>query len=207
MTAQHDAVFRRIINRAALAFADGSGLLKASHWLGQTPLPERVAGVDMVEALARLSAEKGYRLFFLGARPGVAEQAITALKSRYPQMNDVGAFAGSPHARDEDAIVARIQAQKPDVIFVAYGAPKQDKWIARNMYRLPAKVLIGVGGAFDFISGTAQRAPVWVQQIGMEWFHRLLKQPWRWRRIWNAVPRFLWLVTKEKIGLGVRYDD
>ncbi len=207
VAAQRDHLFRRVINRASMAFADGAGLLLAARWLGETPLPERIAGVDMVEALAQRSAERGYRLYFLGAQPGVAEKAIATLRERYPKMKAVGAFAGSPRAEDEDALVEKIRAAAPDVVFVAYGAPKQDKWIARNMHRLPGGVFIGVGGAFDFIAGTAQRAPKWVQRIGLEWLHRLVMQPWRWRRIWNAVPRFLWLIFKSKIGLGEYYDD
>ncbi len=205
VAAQRDLVFRQIINRAALAFADGMGLLKAARWLGETPLPERIAGVDTVESLAKLSAEKGYRIYFLGAQPGVAEKAIAALKTRYPKMVAVGAFAGSPRAEDEDAIVARICAAQPDILLVAYGAPKQDKWIARNMHRLPAAVLMGVGGAFDFIAGEAPRAPRRIQQLGLEWLHRFVHQPWRWRRMWNAVPRFLWLVWMEKLKRGI-YD-
>ncbi len=205
MAAQRDIVFRQIINRAALAFADGNGLLKAARWLGQPSLPERIAGVDTVVALAELSAQKGYRIFFLGARPGIAEKTVAILKTRYPAMVAAGAFAGSPAAAEEDAIVARIQAARPDIILVAYGAPRQDKWIARNMYRLPAAVLMGVGGAFDFISGATVRAPQWMQSLGLEWLHRFLHQPWRWRRIWNAVPHFLWLIGREKI-LGGKND-
>ncbi len=199
VAAQGDAVFRRIINRAALAFPDGTGLLKAARWLRQPPLPERIAGVDIVDALARLSAEKGYRLYFLGARPGIAEKAVAALKNRYPKMVVAGAFAGSPRAADEDEIVSRIQAARPDVVLVAYGAPHQDKWIARNMNRLPAGVLIGVGGAFDFISGAVRRAPVWMRRAGLEWVYRFAQQPSRWRRMWNAVPRFVWLAQKERL--------
>ncbi len=204
VAAQHDTVFRRIINRAALAFADGAGLLKAARWLNQPPLPERVAGVDMVAALAALSAEKGYRIFFLGAQPGVAEKTIAVLRARYPKLVAVGAYAGSPSAEDEDDIVARIQAAQPDIVLVAYGAPRQDKWIARNLHRLPSSVSMGVGGAFDFISGTTQRAPHWMQRLNLEWLHRFIKQPWRWRRMWNAVPRFLWLVLLEKFDLRER---
>ena len=199
VTAQTDDLFRRIINRAALAFADGTGVLRAARWLKQPPLPERVAGVDVVEALAGLSARKGYRLYFLGAQPGVAEKTVNILQERYPGMVVVGSYAGSPHAADEDEIVTKIHAAQPDVVFVAYGAPRQDKWIARNMQRLPASVLIGVGGAFDFISGTAKRAPLWMQRLGLEWLHRFLHEPWRWRRIWNAVPRFLWLVILSRL--------
>ncbi|MEM7029179.1 MAG: WecB/TagA/CpsF family glycosyltransferase [Chloroflexota bacterium] len=198
VTAQQDQVFRQIINQAALAFADGNGLLKAARWLHQPNLPERIAGVDIVEAIAGLSDKKGYRLYFLGAAPGVAERTVDVLNQRYPEMRAVGSYAGSPHQEDEEEIVSRIQAANPDVVFVAYGAPNQDKWIARNMHRLPASVLIGVGGAFDFISGTTQRAPIWIQQAGLEWLHRFIKQPSRWHRIWNAVPKFLWLVWSER---------
>ncbi len=194
VAAQKDHVFRQIINRASLAFPDGAGVLKAAKWLKQPALPERIPGVDTVEALAALSAQKGYKIYFLGAMPGVAEKAIAVLQKRYPGMKAAGAFAGSPRAEDEDEAVAKIQAANPDIVLVAYGAPQQDKWIARNMRRLPASVLMGVGGAFDFISGTAQRAPKWAQQLNLEWLHRLINQPWRWKRIWNAVPRFMWLV-------------
>ena len=199
VTAQKDVVFRQILNRAALAFADGNGLLKAARWLGEPALPERVAGVDIVEALALLSAQKGYKLYFLGAMPGVAEKASEVLQAKYPGCVVVGCFAGSPQAKDEADIVARIQAANPDILLVAYGAPKQDKWIARNMTRLPASVCMGVGGAFDFISGTTSRAPLWMQRANLEWLHRFITQPWRWRRIWNAVPRFMWLVGREKV--------
>lgn len=199
VAAQTDAVFQRIINRAALSIADGTGLLKAARWLNQLPLPERIAGVDTVEALAALSAKKGYRLYFLGAGPGVAIRAIAVLQARYPGMVAAGAFAGSPRAEDEDEIVAKIQAVRPNVILVAYGAPQQDKWIARNMHRLPGGVFMGVGGAFDFVAGTTQRAPGWVRKIGLEWLHRFIRQPWRWRRIWNAVAKFTWLVWRAKV--------
>ena len=203
VTAQKDAVFRRVINRAALAFADGMGLLIAARRFGRGEFPERVAGVDVVETLAARSAERGYRLYFLGAQPGVAQKAIEVLMSRYPGMQVAGAYAGSPRAEDEAAIVAKIQAAQPNIVLVAYGAPRQDKWIARNMHRLPPAVLMGVGGAFDFISGTTQRAPRWMQRVGLEWLHRFVKQPTRWRRMWNAVPRFLWLVWRAGGDEGV----
>jgi N-acetylglucosaminyldiphosphoundecaprenol N-acetyl-beta-D-mannosaminyltransferase len=105
-----------------------------------------------------------------------------------------GYFAGSPALADNEAIVQRILPTRPDILLVAYGAPKQDKWIARNLVRLQIPVCMGVGGSFDFIAGTARRAPRWVQRLQLEWLHRLLMQPWRWRRIWNAVPRFSWQV-------------
>jgi len=101
----------------------------------------------------------------------------------YPGLRIVGTHAGSPALEEEDEIVGMIQRAEPDILFVAYGAPQQDKWIARNLARLGVPVAMGVGGAFDFISGRAKRAPRWVQHLGLEWLHRLLREPWRWRRM------------------------
>jgi N-acetylglucosaminyldiphosphoundecaprenol N-acetyl-beta-D-mannosaminyltransferase len=198
IAAQQDEEFRQIINRAALALPDGVGLLWAARFLRTTPLPERVAGSDLVVRLAELSHQKGYRLYFLGAQEGVAAQAVSKLKARYPNLQVAGHYAGSPAEVENEAIVQRILLARPDILLVAYGAPKQDKWIARNLERLQIPVAIGVGGSFDFIAGTAARAPRWMQRLGLEWLHRLLTQPWRWRRIWNAVPRFSWLVLWSK---------
>ncbi len=200
VAAQKDAEFRQIINKAALALPDGIGLLKAARFLGTTPLPERVAGSDLVAKLADLSHRKGYRIYFLGAQPGVAEKAVEKLKVRYPNLQVAGCYAGSPSLEENEAIVQRILPTRPDILLVAYGAPRQDKWIARNLDRLQIPVCIGVGGSFDFIAGTARRAPMWLQRLGLEWLHRLLTQPWRWRRIWNAVPRFSWLVLRSKLA-------
>ncbi|MDM8519258.1 WecB/TagA/CpsF family glycosyltransferase [Anaerolineales bacterium HSG6] len=200
VTAQSDEQFRQIINQADLALPDGIGILKAAQFLGQPAVPERVAGSDLVVRLAELSHQHGYRIYFLGAWEGVAEQAIAVLKQRCPNLQVAGFFAGSPRLEDNEAIVERILPTRPDILLVAYGAPKQDKWIARNQARLQIPVAIGVGGSFDFIAGTVSRAPEWVQRLNLEWLHRLIKEPWRWRRIWNAVPRFSWLILRSKLG-------
>jgi lipopolysaccharide heptosyltransferase II len=193
MASRRDFIFRQILDRAALAIPDGVGLLWAARWLG-CPLAERVAGVDMVERLAAFSARRGYRLFFLGAAEGVAERAIAILQARYSGMAAVGAYAGSPAPEEEeDRLVEMVRTAQPDVLFVAYGAPAQDKWIARNLPRLGVPVCMGVGGAFDFIAGVAVRAPRWMQRLGLEWLHRLGHEPWRWRRM-LALPAFALLV-------------
>jgi len=197
--AQRDEEFRRIINGAALALPDGIGLLKAARFLGTSPLPERVPGSDLVVRLAELSHRRGYRIYFLGAWEGVAEKAIHNLKQRYPKLQVAGCYAGSPALEENEAIVQRILPTHPDILLVAYGAPRQDKWIVRNLERLQIPVCIGVGGSFDFIAGTAKRAPLWMQKLNLEWLHRLIQQPWRWRRIWNAVAVFSWLVLKSKL--------
>lgn len=192
MAAQHNAAFRVTLREADLAIPDGAGLLWASRVQGQ-PLRERVAGSDLVPRFAASSAQDGYRLYLLGAAPGVAEEAANVLAVEYPGVKIAGTFAGSPARDEEDDIVARIRAADPDMLFVAYGAPKQDLWIRRNMARLGVPVCMGVGGAFDFIAGVARRAPLWMQQANLEWLHRLIREPWRWRRM-LALPRFAWAV-------------
>lgn len=199
VTAQEDESFRRIINRAALSLPDGIGLLKAARFLGLGPLPERVAGSDLVVRLAELSHRRGYRIYFLGAQEGVAAQAIARLREDYPGLQVAGYYAGSPALAENEAIVRRILPTRPDILLVAYGAPRQDKWIARNLDRLQIPVCMGVGGSFDFLAGTVSRAPLWMQRLDLEWLHRLIKQPWRWRRIWRAVPYFMWLILREKL--------
>ena len=200
LTAQADADFKAIINGAALALPDGIGLLKAATFLGETSLPERVAGSDLVATLAELSHQKGYRIYFLGAMPGVAEQAIEQLRTRYPKLQVAGSFAGSPALAENEALVQRILPTRPDILLVAYGAPQQDKWIARNLARLQIPVCMGVGGSFDFLAGVAPRAPVWMQRLQLEWLHRLITQPKRWRRIYNAVVVFSWRVWRSRVN-------
>jgi N-acetylglucosaminyldiphosphoundecaprenol N-acetyl-beta-D-mannosaminyltransferase len=198
VAAQNDDEFRHIINNAALALADGVGLVFAARFLKTIPLPERVAGSDLVVRLAELSHRRGYRIYFLGAGPGVAQKAAENLKKIYPGLQVAGCYAGSPTPEETETIIRRISPTRPDILLVAYGAPKQDKWIAHNLERLRIPVCLGVGGSFDFLAGTAKRAPVWIQKLGLEWLHRLALQPWRWKRIWNAVPRFSWLVLRSR---------
>ncbi len=197
MAAQRDAAFREVLLRANLSLPDGVGLLLGARIRG-TPLKERVTGVDTVMRMAALAAARGYRLYLLGAAPGVAEEAARRLEATNPGLRVAGTYAGSPAPEEEDAIIARITAAAPDVLFVAYGAPKQDLWIARNLHRLGVPVAMGVGGAFDFIAGRAKRAPLWMQRAGLEWLHRLVHQPWRWRRM-LALPQFLVAVIAESL--------
>ncbi len=197
MAARRDPEFAQILNRADLALPDGQGLLWASRMLG-TPVVERVTGVDTVVKIAALSAKEGYRLYFLGAAEGVAEAAARELRHSYPELQVVGTCAGSPAREDEEPIVDIIRQADPHILFVAYGAPEQEKWIARNMLSMQVPLAMGVGGAFDFISGQAKRAPRWVQRLGLEWLHRLYRQPWRWRRM-MALPRFAYLVFRERL--------
>jgi N-acetylglucosaminyldiphosphoundecaprenol N-acetyl-beta-D-mannosaminyltransferase len=188
MTAQHNTTFRQYINQAAIVVPDGMGIVWATRYL-RLPVPERVTGTDMLPELARLCAQKGYRLYLLGAAPGVAEMAAERLQALAPGLQIAGTYAGSPDPAEEDAISERIHAAQADVLCVAYGAPAQDLWIGRNLTRLPVAVAMGVGGAFDFLTGRQVRAPRLMQRAGLEWLYRLYREPWRWRRM-LALPEF-----------------
>lgn len=190
MAAQDDPAFMTILNSAQLCIPDGIGLLWAARWMRQ-PLIERVAGSDLLWRIAGRASREGWRLFLLGAQEGVATRAAALLAERNPGLQVVGTHAGSPRPEDDAEALQRINASRANVLLVAYGAPAQDKWIARNRDALPAvRVAMGVGGAFDFVTGEARRAPRWIQRLGLEWLHRLVREPWRWRRQ-LALPRFV----------------
>lgn len=199
ITAQEDAEFKAILNGADLVIPDGVGLLWAARRLGKF-LPERVAGSDLVVRLAERGAQRGWRVFFLGAAEGVAARAAEILQTRYSSFNCVGTFSGSPRAEDEAEILSRVQAAQPDILLVAFGHPQQDKWIARLREKLNVPVSMGVGGSFDFIAGVVPRAPLWLQRLNLEWLYRLWRQPWRAKRIFNAVVRFPLAVLLSKRG-------
>jgi N-acetylglucosaminyldiphosphoundecaprenol N-acetyl-beta-D-mannosaminyltransferase len=198
MLARKDAEFREVLGAADLCLADGVGLLWAASATGQR-LPERVTGSDGLPAIAERAAREGWRLYLLGAAPGVAAQTAEILAARYPGLQVAGIYAGSPGEEEAAGIIAGIRASRPDVLFVAYGAPNQDLWIARHRAALGVPVMMGVGGAFDHIAGVRRRAPLWVRRFNLEWLFRLLTQPWRWRRQ-LALPRFVWLVLWQQVG-------
>jgi N-acetylglucosaminyldiphosphoundecaprenol N-acetyl-beta-D-mannosaminyltransferase len=197
MRARRDAEFRRILSETDLCLPDGIGILWAGRLLGY-PFKARVTGVDTTWRLLGMAAERGFRVFLLGAAPGVAERTAQIVCDAYPKLIVAGTHAGSS-SRDEDhATGDLIFAARPDILLVAYGAPAQDKWIYRNQPRLNVPLAIGVGGTFDFISGVSQRAPNWLQRVGLEWFHRLYCEPWRWRRM-TVLPLFALRVMWQRV--------
>ncbi len=201
MAAQRDAEFRRVLREADLVLPDGVGLLWAARRQGQR-LPERVAGSDLIYRAAEAGARLGWRIYYLGAAEGVAQTAADRLQALYPGLAVAGTFAGSPEPAEDEGLVERVRAARADVLLVAYGAPAQDRWIARNKARLGVPVSIGVGGAFDFVAGVARRAPGWAQRLGIEWLHRLWREPWRARRIFTAVALFPLRVLRQGRGRG-----
>ncbi len=190
MKAQDDPAFMHLLTTTGLNLPDGIGLVIASYLL-RKPLRARVPGSELVYHLAERCAKEGWRLFLLGAEEGIAAQAAAIFQQKNPMLQVAGTYAGSPAESENDAIVEMINASRADVLLVAYGAPKQDKWIFRNREALSTvRVAIGIGGSLDFVTGKATRAPVWVQKLGLEWLHRLILEPWRWRRM-LALPRFI----------------
>jgi len=176
--------FRQALNAADLVLADGMPLLWASR-LRRRPLKERVTGVDVADRCAGLAAAKGYRVFFLGAGPGVAQSAARVLQERYPGLEVAGAYTppmGEFSEEDELKIFEAIAAAKPDILLVALPTPRLELWNHANIRRLNVPVVFGVGAALDMLSNTVPRAPRWMQRSGLEWFFRLLVDP---RRLWK----------------------
>lgn len=188
LMAYKDPDFCGILNSADLLTADGIGVVYASKIVGDS-VPERVAGYDMACSVIDEIAKSGHRLYLFGGKPGVAEQAQQNLKEIYPLLNIVGTHDGYFAPEDEDAIIEDINASGADLLFVCLGAPKQEKWIDANRARLNCRVMMGIGGSLDVFAGTAERAPeIWCD-LGLEWFYRLIKEPWRIGRM-MALPKF-----------------
>lgn len=189
VTASEDAEFARIVNRADLVTPDGAGILWATKRLG-TPVTTKVSGVDLAARCCALSAEKSWRVFFFGAAPGVAEEARARMLARHPGAQIVGFRDGFFKPEEEAGIVERIRAERPDILLVALGIPKQEKFIHRHKAALGVPVSIGVGGTFDVFSGTVRRAPVWMQNSGLEWAYRLASNPKKISKV-ALLPRFV----------------
>jgi len=187
--AQRDKKLREAYLQSDLVTADGAGLVWASRLLGG-PLPERVTGIDMVEELCRRAAVRGCKLFLLGAAPGVAEEAKRRLEERFPGLKIVGTHHGFFGDGQEGKVLELINSCEPEVLLIGMGVPRQELWMVRNRDKLRVKVLIGVGGSLDVLSGRIPRAPRLLRQAGLEWLYRLVRQPRRIGRV-LSVPLFI----------------
>ncbi len=188
MLAGRDDEFAEILRGSDLNLADGIGVVLAARLAG-VEIPERVAGADFVEHLSQIGRALGWSLFLLGGREGVSRRAGEALGRRHPGLRVAGwSEADSGEAADKETVAA-INTVRPDLLLVAFGAPGQERWIARNLHILDVGVAIGVGGTFDFLAGNISRAPGPLRAVGLEWSYRLMLQPWRWRRM-LALPAF-----------------
>ena len=185
---------RAALNGATWATADGVPVMWAQRWLGGRGA-ERVYGPDLMQALCERSAERGYRQFFLGGGPGVAEQLAANLQRRHPGLMVAGVSCPPFRAlsdEEEAALIDSINGSGADIVWVGLGSPKQDLWMARLRARLEAPLLVGVGAAFDFHTGRIAQAPRWMQRSGLEWAFRLASEPRRlWRRYLIYNPKFV----------------
>ena len=181
MRARRDPEFARVLESADLCLADGTGVVWAARRQGCS-MSGPVTGTDLIPSLAALCAKRGFRLFLLGAAPGVAAELAARLRTTHPQL-EVAAHPGSPDPLSDEETLKLIRGHGTQVLLVAYGAPKQELWIDRVKDRLGAVVGMGVGGAFDYLTGRVPRAPMWMRNAGLEWLYRLINQPWRIRRM------------------------
>jgi N-acetylglucosaminyldiphosphoundecaprenol N-acetyl-beta-D-mannosaminyltransferase len=197
MLGRQSEEYMKLLQQAHVVTPDGIGVVLASRWIGE-PLPERVAGYELLHALMKQADTYGWKYMLVGASPESCAGAAEKLKEQYPQAHCSGYFDGYFSAEEEKEIVARIKQERPDLLFVALGAPRQEQWIARHLPELPVRLAMGVGGSFDVLSGRVKRAPEVWQKLNLEWLYRLLSQPKRWRRqlllpqfalsvLWNQV--------------------
>ena len=186
--ANRDLEYKKALNSARLSLPDGIGVMLASKFLGVS-LKEKIAGIDLVESLCGKVAKRPITVGFLGGGPKIADKTAECLKKRFPVLR-IG-FCGSEIRNFDDL-------KGTDILFVAFGSPKQEFWIANNLKRLPVRVAIGVGGSFDIISGNLPRAPRFMRSFGLEWLFRLIIQPWRIKRQLSLLT-FIFLVLKEKM--------
>ncbi len=189
LEAQKNLEFKRILNQADLSICDGTGALLASYFL-KTPLKQRIPGADLMVQLCQIAEKKNLAVFLLGGEPGIALKASQKIKQIYPNLK-------IDYSADEKKIP---KINQPSILFVALGAPKQEKWINANLALIPqARLAMGVGGSFDYLSGQIKRAPKLLRRIGLEWFWRLALEPNRLKRVYQATIKFPWLIAKEVI--------
>ena len=195
-----DTEYKAVLNEAELVLADGIGLKLAGKLLA-SEIRQNVNGTDMFPRLCETLAGAAAGIYLLGARPGVADAVGKWIAEHYPGVVISGCRDGYFSAGDEPAVIAQIAQSGAAVLLVAFGAPRQDIWIRRNLHATGVKVAMGVGGLFDFYSGRIPRAPVWMREIGMEWFYRFIQEPRRmWRRYFVGNAVFLWRVMRERRG-------
>ena len=193
---QHPAL-RDVLERADLLLADGVPVVWASRLLG-VPLPGRVNGTDLMERMLRAAAERGYRVYLLGARREVVTRTVVEIERRYPGVQVVGFHHGYFQESEEEILAREINASGADLILLGMSTPHKEFWGDRNLPRLGVAVCQGVGGSFDVLAGVVGRAPVWMQRSGLEWFYRLLQEPGRlWRRYLETNSAFIWLVLTD----------
>lgn len=185
-----------ILNSADLAAPDGIGVVIASKILGE-PLAERVAGFDLISNLFKESSKTDFKFYFLGGKPGIVDQAVLNLKNNYPDLNIAGSHHGYLDKENQKKVIAEINSKEIDLLLVGMGFPLQEKFLDSNLKNLNVGAAVTVGGSFDVLAGEVNRAPIWMQKLGLEWFYRLLQEPSRFGRM-LSLPKFIYLVIRSK---------
>lgn len=201
--AQDDTEFRDILSEGDIQLIDGVGIIWGGSLLG-IEVGERISGVDFMEILLKNMQIEGLRVLLLGGEADLADKLAICYEKKYPAISFKG-LAGisdisQPKISEEQGIFSIVADYKPQILFVAFGSPWQEKWIYRHKRQLNGIVCMGVGGGFDFASGRIPRAPFWVRAMGLEWLFRLFKEPWRWRRQLRLI-QFLYLIFMQRIGV------
>lgn len=204
VNAQKDQYLRDSIIHCDIINADGQAVVWASRLL-KKPLPERVAGIDLMEALVLLAARKKYKIFFLGAKEEVVKTVVDKYSSTHGNKIIAGYRNGYFKAEDEKLVAEEIAASNADILFVAMSSPKKEIFLETYKNLINAPFIMGVGGSFDVVAGLVKRAPIWMQKAGLEWFFRFAQEPGRmWKRYLYTNVSFIYMVSKEKIRSGFR---
>lgn len=194
MAARRDSKFKEILNQTDLNIPDGFGLQCAAFYLGKK-IGDRITGVDLTWEICKIASEHNYSIYFLGAADGVAKKTADNIEAKYPNLKIAGISSANP---DDLNIIDNINKSNADILLVAYGAPKQEKFIFESKNQLQVKLAMGVGGTFDYIANIVPYAPSWMRKIGLEWLYRLFTQPKRWKRIFTATIIFPLVVIKSR---------
>jgi len=197
MAARTDKEIKTLINSSDICLPDGIGVVLASKILGK-PLSERTTGFDFMMKMLVLANQEGLSFFLLGGKPGIAELAGNKIISMFPNVRIAGTYHGYFNKDEEHEVVNRINENRPDILLVAMGYPKQEMFMLNNKEKLKVRVAMGVGGSLDVLSGTVRRAPVFMQKAGLEWLYRLVTQPSRFKRM-SVLPIFLIKVVMERL--------
>ena len=204
VNAQVDPNLKESIVNCDIINADGQGVVWAARFLNK-PLPERVAGIDLMDELVRLASQKGYKIFFLGAKEDIVRKVVDVYSGQYGSDIIAGFRNGYFSKEDEPEIAAAIGASKADILFVAMSSPKKEIFLNTYKQVINIPFIMGVGGSFDVVAGFVKRAPGWMQKSGLEWFYRVIQEPKRmWKRYLFGNIAFTRLVLKEKLGYNIQ---
>lgn len=195
MTCWENPEAMEAVQNADLVLPDGIGVVYGARILG-TPLKGKLPGIDFAAELMHRMAKRGGRVYLLGAKPGVAETAGERMKAQFPGLQICGTHDG--YFQDDAPVIEEINTLQPDLLLVCLGAPKQELWMRRNAAALKVGLMAGLGGSLDVFAGTVKRAPVFFQKLGLEWFYRLIKEPWRFKRMMK-LPKFLFACIGKKL--------